>query len=215
MQDRDGSVSQYLFKVLILGDSSVGKTCFVRRYCHDSFIDDYKATICLDFGHKELVIPERNAIVKLQMWDLAGQEKTSRLLSVYFREAVGVIIAFDITKSSTFESVIRWKQDLDDKTCLPDGSRIPAILIATKSDLSNESVAPDKTYIQTFCNDHGFDAYYETSALKNTNVNETIDSLVNLILDRDVAPYTSKQENSNVIVESDNEDVVEPSGCNC
>eukprot|EP00792_Barthelona_sp_PAP020_P006670 TRINITY_DN3052_c3_g2_i1.p1 TRINITY_DN3052_c3_g2~~TRINITY_DN3052_c3_g2_i1.p1 ORF type:complete len:216 (-),score=61.32 TRINITY_DN3052_c3_g2_i1:346-993(-) len=215
MQNWDGSVSQYLLKILIIGELCVGKSCFVRRYCKDSFINDYKSTISLDFGHKDLILSERNAIAKIQIWDLAGQEKTSRLLSVYYREAVGVIVAFDLTRSSTFDSVIKWKKDLDERISLSNGSRIPAILIGTKLDLSDDSINPSKTFIEDFCKDNGFDAYFETSSLKNVNVSETVERLVDIIFERDIIACVNEDKKLNVVIESDSEDVEKATGCFC
>lgn len=75
---------------------------------------------------------ESNTIVRLQLWDVAGQERFGSMTRVYFKDALGALICFDVTKLQTFEAVKKWKEDLDSKVSMPDGSPIPTVLVANK-----------------------------------------------------------------------------------
>lgn len=122
---------EHLYKILVIGELGTGKTSFIKRYVHQFFSNNYRATIGVDFALK--VIPwDENTIVRLQLWDIAGQERFGNMTRVYYKEAVGAFIVFDVTRAATFEAVRKWKQDLDSKVQLADGSNIPCMLLANK-----------------------------------------------------------------------------------
>lgn len=147
-----GGKKEHLYKILVIGELGTGKTSFIKRYVHQFFSNNYRATIGVDFALK--VIPwDENTIVRLQLWDIAGrypswkdkafvrdfslfsrigQERFGNMTRVYYKEAVGAFIVFDVTRSATFDAVAKWKQDLDAKVQLPDGSNIPCVLLANK-----------------------------------------------------------------------------------
>lgn len=75
---------------------------------------------------------DNDTVVRLQLWDIAGQERFGNMLKVYYKEAVGAFIVYDISRASTFDAVQKWKHDLDSKVQLPDGSRVPCVLLANK-----------------------------------------------------------------------------------
>lgn len=85
----------------------------------------------MDFALKVLNW-DQNTIIRLQLWDIAGQERFGSMTRVYYKEAVGAFIVFDVTRAATFDAVLKWKQDLDSKVQLSDGSPIPCILLANK-----------------------------------------------------------------------------------
>ena len=85
----------------------------------------------MDFALK-VINWDADTIIRLQLWDIAGQERFHNMTRVYYKDAVGCFIVFDVTRVSTFESVIRWKNDLDSKVSLPDGNPIPCVLLANK-----------------------------------------------------------------------------------
>ena len=97
------------------------------------FNREYKATIGVDFAYK-LIQVSPNQVVRLQLWDIAGQERFGNMTRVYYREAVGAFIVFDLTRHSTLETVKKWKQDIDTKVRLQDNfeSPIPVVLLANK-----------------------------------------------------------------------------------
>jgi small GTP-binding protein len=118
-------------KVIIIGDSGVGKTNLITRFCENSFKDSYVATIGVDFKIKTLSVGDRR--YKLQIWDTAGQERFKNITQTYYKGAAGIILAYSITDRNSFENVERWINQID--TNAP--SDVSKILIATKSDLSD------------------------------------------------------------------------------
>ena len=87
--------------------------------------------IGVDFALK-VINWDANTVIRLQLWDIAGQERFYNMTRVYYKDAVGCFIVFDVTRASTFEAVIRWKNDLDSKVTLPDGNPVPCVLLANK-----------------------------------------------------------------------------------
>ncbi|XP_028277787.1 ras-related protein Rab-38b isoform X2 [Parambassis ranga] len=152
---------EHLYKVLVIGDLGVGKTSIIRRYVHQTYSTNYRATIGVDFALK--VLNWDSETVRLQLWDIAGQERFGNMTRVYYREAMGAFIVFDVTRPTTFEAVIKWKEDLDSKLMLANGQSIATVLLANKCDqgreLTNNGIKMDQ-----FCKDHGFVGWFETSA---------------------------------------------------
>ncbi|XP_059209496.1 ras-related protein Rab-32 [Centropristis striata] len=167
------SVTQYtekLFKVLIIGDPEVGKSSVILRYVNERFDENYKLSIGVDFALKT-VDWDAKTMVRLQLWDIAGQERTRNMTRVYFKGAMGALVVFDITKSSTLEAASKWKHDLDSKVCLDSGHPIPAVLLANKCDMTGR----DRDLVSSldrFCKDNNFMGWFETSAKDNINIDE-------------------------------------------
>ncbi|KAG8508914.1 LOW QUALITY PROTEIN: Ras-related protein Rab-32, partial [Galemys pyrenaicus] len=192
---------EHLFKVLVIGELGVGKTSIIKRYVHQLFSQHYRATIGVDFALKVLNW-DRRTLVRLQLWDIAGKrvlrpdlwgrpgraaggfllERFGNMTRVYYKEAVGAFIVFDISRGSTFEAVLKWKNDLDSKVHLPNGNPIPAVLLANKCDQKKES-GHTPLQMDQFCKDHGFTGWFETSAKDNINIDEAARFLVENILD--------------------------------
>nr|CAD7261337.1 unnamed protein product [Timema shepardi] len=125
------TMPEKLFKVIIIGDPTVGKTSFVQRYVQNSFRKDYKGTVGVDFALKILKWSE-NQTIKLQLWDIAGQERFTWMTRVYYKDSHGCVIMFDLTNKNSFVNTLKWKRDVDSKCSLPDGSPIPCMLLANK-----------------------------------------------------------------------------------
>ncbi|KAJ8974285.1 hypothetical protein NQ317_013174 [Molorchus minor] len=181
----------HLYKILVIGDLGTGKTSIIKRYVHRFFTQHYRATIGVDFALKVLNWDE-NTLIRLQLWDIAGQERYGNMTRVYYKEAVGAFIVFDVTRKNTFDSVINWKTDLDSKVQLPDGSPIPCVLLANKCDQLRESLTSNKA-LDDYCRENGFTAWFETSAKDNINIDEAAKSLVETILEQDALIYESKR----------------------
>ncbi|XP_004628615.1 ras-related protein Rab-32 [Octodon degus] len=173
-------IREHLFKVLVVGELGVGKTSIVRRYVQKLFSQHYRATMGVDFALKALHWDSRT-LVRLQLWDIAGQERFGNMTRVYYKEAVGAFVVFDISRGSTFKAVSKWKDDLDSKVHLPNGSPIPAVLLANKCDQIKDS-GYSASQMDQFCKDHGFSGWYETSAKDNINIDEAAQLLVENIL---------------------------------
>merc|ERR1719323_979441 len=138
--------TEYIFKVPVVGELGCGKTSLIKRYVHQFFSEHYRATIGVDFALKVINYSE-DTIVRLQLWDIAGQERFGNMTRVYYRDAAAAFVVFDLTRRATFEAVRKWKEDLDTKVITTDGARIPTILLANKSDLTDQrSVTEDNVY---------------------------------------------------------------------
>ena len=121
-----------LFKLVIIGDSGVGKSCILLRFADDTFTDNYYSTIGVDFRFKCVDIGERKC--KLQIWDTAGQERFKTVTSAYYRGADGIIIVFDQTDRESFNNVQNWIDDISKYS-----TEEPAkLIIANKDDIPNE-----------------------------------------------------------------------------
>ena len=120
-----------VFKVLILGDSGTGKTALVRRSVHDFFTEGYRSTIGVDFSLKVLRWTE-DLEIRLQMWDLAGQDRFNHLSRLYFNKASGALLVCDQSDKS-LEGIIKWKKELDSKLC-----DTQAVILVNKDDLREE-----------------------------------------------------------------------------
>ncbi|XP_046854433.1 ras-related protein Rab-38-like [Xenia sp. Carnegie-2017] len=175
------------FKILVLGDVGTGKTSFIRQYVSQKFFINYKATIGSDFAIKDLDWDE-NLRIKLQLWDIAGQERFSCMTRVYYRGAVGAFVVFDVSRAATFEGVEKWKEDLDSKLLLPTGEPIPAILLCNKCD---QSSIIKKGKIEKLCHDLGFVSCHETSAKDNVGIDEAIKVLISKILQTEESLLTT------------------------
>eukprot|EP00771_Trimastix_marina_P000941 gnl/Trimastix_PCT/1977.p1 GENE.gnl/Trimastix_PCT/1977~~gnl/Trimastix_PCT/1977.p1 ORF type:complete len:233 (+),score=22.21 gnl/Trimastix_PCT/1977:51-701(+) len=173
---------EYLAKVLVIGDQGTGKTSFIQQYVNGIFNNQYKATIGVDYMYKRVDVDRKT--VHLQLWDIAGQDRYRSMLRVYCREAVGAFVVFDISRHSTFEGVLRWKTDLDEKLRAPDGSplKIPVVLLANKADLVDDEWT-NRSQMERFCEEHGFCGWFESSAKDRVNIDEAGEFLVRKILD--------------------------------
>ncbi|XP_070607741.1 ras-related protein Rab-38 [Erythrolamprus reginae] len=184
MRRRPPGQQEHLYKLLVIGDLGVGKTSVIKRYVHRNFSPHYRATIGVDFALKVLSW-DAETVVRLQLWDIAGQERFGNMTRVYYREAVGAFIVFDVTRPATFEAVAKWKQDLDTKLTLPNGQLVPTVLLANKCDQGQELLVNNGFKMDQFCNDNGFVGWFETSAKENINIEEAARCLVKHIISSD------------------------------
>jgi Ras-related protein Rab-32 len=182
-----GTRRELLYKVLVVGDIGTGKTSIIKRYVHAIFTQHYKSTIGVDFALKVLQW-DTNTTVRLQLWDIAGQERFGNMTRVYYKEAVGAFVVFDVTRTSTFEAVKKWKADIDAKVMIPGTTDqpIPVVLLANKIDLVNaaEGWGKSKAEMEQFCQDHGFVGWFETSAKDDVQIDTAANKLVATILEK-------------------------------
>ncbi|KAG8448277.1 hypothetical protein GDO86_015391 [Hymenochirus boettgeri] len=170
---------EFLCKVLVVGDLGVGKTSIIQRYVHNIFSQCYRATIGVDFALK-IVNWDSNTVVRLQLWDIAGQERFGHMTRLYYREAVGALVVCDLGRVTTIESVSRWKEDLDSKVCLHNGRPIPVILLGNKCD--QMPLGTTNTNLEHIGQDLGFSNSHMTSAKENVNIDLAIACLIKEIL---------------------------------
>ncbi|BBH05727.1 RAB GTPase homolog A4A [Prunus dulcis] len=152
----------YVFKVVLIGDSAVGKSQILARFARNEFSLDSKATIGVEFQTRTLVIEHKS--VKAQIWDTAGQERYRAVTSAYYRGAVGAMLVYDITKRQSFDHIPRWLEELRSHA----DKNIVIILIGNKSDLENQRAILTED-AKEFAQKEGL-FFLETSALESTNV---------------------------------------------
>ncbi|KFM81211.1 Ras-related protein Rab-32, partial [Stegodyphus mimosarum] len=190
---------EHLYKILVIGELGTGKTSIIKRYVHQFFSQNYRATIGVDFALKVLNW-DANTLIRLQLWDIAGQERFGNMTRVYYKEAVGAFIVFDTNRSATFDAVMRWKNDLDSKVSLPDGSKIPCVLLANKCDLPPEGLVSNPAAMDEFCKERGFSGWFPTSAKDNINVDEAARFLVWKILENQDSIIADEQYNDTTVL---------------
>jgi Ras-related protein Rab-32 len=175
--------SEFLYKVLVVGEGNTGKTCIIRRYVHNIFQMSTKATIGVDFALKVLHW-DRARNITLQIWDIAGQERYGQMTRVYYQAAVAALVVYDVTRPESFDAVAKWKSDIDHKVFLADGSKLPCLLLANKCDLP--AVPPRaKEDLDAFCAEHDFVGWFETSSKENINIEKAFKCLVEKVLEND------------------------------
>ncbi|XP_043220302.1 ras-related protein Rab-38-like isoform X1 [Amphibalanus amphitrite] len=172
---------EHLYKILIIGELGTGKTSIIRRYVGQTFSKHYRATIGVDFALKVLQW-DANNIVRLQLWDIAGQERFGSMTRIYYTEAVAAFIVFDVNRATTFDAVLKWKADLDDKVQLSNGDPVPCVLLGNKCDLPKEGLASSPEKVSEWARQRGFVGSYETSAMENKGIDEAMNFIVRKIL---------------------------------
>jgi len=152
----------YLFKVVLIGDSGVGKTNLLSRFTRNEFSLESKSTIGVEFATRSIQVDGKT--VKAQIWDTAGQERYRAITSAYYRGAVGALLVYDIAKHLTYENVERWLKELQDHA----DQNIVIMLVGNKSDLRHLRAVPTDE-ARTFAEKNNL-SFIETSALDTTNV---------------------------------------------
>ncbi|CUS11333.1 unnamed protein product [Tuber aestivum] len=180
----------YLFKLLLIGDSGVGKSCLLLRFADDTYTESYISTIGVDFvGPPMHLVPptilskirtvELDAkTVKLQIWDTAGQERFRTITSSYYRGAHGICVVFDVTDMDSFNNVKQWLQEID--RYATEG--VNKLLVGNKSDIADKKVV-EYTVAKEFADSLGI-PFLETSAKNATNVEQAFLTMARQIKER-------------------------------
>merc|ERR1719158_1534615 len=159
----------YLFKLLLIGDSGVGKSCLLLRFADDTYTESYISTIGVDFKIK--TIKDEGKTIKLQIWDTAGQERFRTITSSYYRGAHGIIVVFDTTDLESFNNVKQWLQEIDRYAA----EGVNKLLVGNKADLASQRKV-DYNAAQDFAQEYGL-TYIETSAKVGQNVEQTFKTM--------------------------------------
>ncbi|QSL65940.1 hypothetical protein MERGE_003077 [Pneumocystis wakefieldiae] len=154
----------YLFKLLLIGDSGVGKSCLLLRFSDDTYTESYISTIGVDFKIRTIELEGKT--VKLQIWDTAGQERFRTITSSYYRGAHGIIIVYDVTDQDTFNNVKQWLQEIDRYA----SESVNKLLIGNKSDMADKKVV-DPSQAKNLADDLKI-PFLETSAKSSINVEQ-------------------------------------------
>ncbi|KAL6562047.1 Ras-related protein ric2 [Orobanche gracilis] len=164
---------EYLFKVVLIGDSGVGKSNLLSRFTRNEFSLESKSTIGVEFATRSLTVDGK--VIKAQIWDTAGQERYRAITSAYYRGAVGALLVYDVTRHSTFENIERWLRELRNHT----DPNIVVMLIGNKSDLRH-LVAVSTDDGTSFAERESL-YFMETSALDATNVDNAFTEVLTQI----------------------------------
>ncbi|KAI7728783.1 hypothetical protein M8C21_033222 [Ambrosia artemisiifolia] len=166
----EDSNDDYLFKIVLLGDSGVGKSNLLARFARNEFYSNSKSTIGVEFQTQKMEVNGKE--IKAQIWDTAGQERFRAVTSAYYRGAVGALVVYDISRRQTFDSVGRWLNELHTHCDM----NVITILVGNKSDLKDArevTTADGKSLAETRSL-----FFMETSALDSSNVNAAFQTIV-------------------------------------
>merc|ERR1719164_373214 len=173
-----------LLKVIILGDSGVGKTSLMNQYVHKRFSNQYKATIGADFLTKDVMIGDR--MVTLQIWDTAGQERFQSLGVAFYRGADSCVLVYDITDAKSFDTLESWRDEFLIQASPRDPNNFPFVVIGNKSDMEKQRKVSNPR-ASTWCNSKNSIPYHETSAKQATNVEQAFEEIARKALTQEKA----------------------------
>jgi len=166
----EGSNFDYLFKVVLIGDSGVGKSNLLSRFTRNEFNLETKSTIGVEFATRSISVDGKT--LKAQIWDTAGQERYRAITAAYYRGAVGALLVYDIAKHATYVNVTRWLKELRDHA----DSNIVIMLVGNKSDLKHLRAVPTEE-AKSFATENGL-SFIETSALDASNVESAFQTIL-------------------------------------
>ena len=173
------SEHDFLAKVIIIGDSGVGKTNLLTKFCDGVFKDSYVATIGVDFKLKTIHVDDSK--VKLQIWDTAGQQRFRNITQTYYKGAAGIILAYSINNKPSFKNILTWIKQIESNT----SESVCKILIGTKCDLEYEREVEEEQG-RKMAEKHNM-LFLEVSAKSSTNVEQTFYNLTKEIKDNRAA----------------------------
>jgi len=167
-----------LIKLLLIGDSGVGKSCLLVRFADDSFQTNFIPTIGIDFKVKTLMIDGKK--IKLQIWDTAGQERFRTITQAYYRGAMGTVLVYDVCDEPSFQNVRHWMKQIE----VHASSSVNKILVGNKSDMSERVITTERG--AALAKDFGV-KFFETSAKLNTNVSDAFVTIARDVVHRVLA----------------------------
>jgi len=173
----------FLAKVLIIGDSGVGKTCLLLRFCENNFTTSHLATIGIDFKMKTIEVDGKK--VKVQIWDTAGQERFKTITQTYYKGAMGIILSYAVNDRESFQNIENWmkqiRQHASDDVC--------KILVGNKSDMPDRVVDTEEG--RRLADSYGI-KFFETSAKEDLNVNDAFHTIAREIKEKIVSKESDK-----------------------
>ncbi|TIB83913.1 GTP-binding protein ryh1 [Wallemia mellicola] len=195
--DQPATSSQPLkkFKLVFLGEQSVGKTSLITRFMYDTFDKTYQATIGIDFLSKTMYLDDRT--IRLQLWDTAGQERFRSLIPSYIRDSSVAVVVYDVSNKNSYDNTSKWIEEVKQER----GDDVIIVLVGNK--VNNDQV-------KEYCDNNGI-LFIETSAKSGFNVKQLFKRIA-------LALPASEQDNSqndNVKIQVDNQQADQQSSCNC
>jgi len=171
-----------LLKVIILGDSGVGKTSLMNQYVNKKFSNAYKATIGADFLTKEVMVEDR--LVTMQIWDTAGQERFQSLGVAFYRGSDCCVLVYDVNVAQTFEHLDSWREEFLVQAAPRDPEKFPFVVLGNKIDLEHQRVVSQKRAM-AWCQSKGNIPYFETSAKEAIHVDQAFQTVAKLALQQE------------------------------
>ncbi|CAD6196179.1 unnamed protein product [Caenorhabditis auriculariae] len=165
-----------LFKLLLIGDSGVGKTCILYRFSDDAFNTTFISTIGIDFKIKTIELKGKK--VKLQIWDTAGQERFHTITTSYYRGAMGIMLVYDITNAKSFDNIAKWLRNIDEHA----SEDVVKMLLGNKCDMTERRVV-SRERGEKIAADHNI-KFLETSAKMNVHIDTAFYDLAEAILEK-------------------------------
>jgi len=196
-----------LFKLILIGDSSVGKSNILSKYLKNEFDENSRATVGVEFGTKNILINGKK--IKIQIWDTAGEERYRSITSAYYKGAKGAFIVYDITRKTTFDNIDKWISDLK----LNGDKNICIIILGNKSDLIEQRQVQEKDGMKKA--EMFKTAFLETSALNGDNIAKAFDELIEQIYQNNKSFFENdnKKEIDKGVNLNDNKNNKEKSKC--
>ncbi|XP_026995377.1 ras-related protein Rab-6A isoform X2 [Tachysurus fulvidraco] len=195
------------FKLVFLGEQSVGKTSLITRFMYDSFDNTYQATIGIDFLSKTMYLEDRT--VRLQLWDTAGQERFRSLIPSYIRDSTVAVVVYDITNVNSFQQTTKWIDDVRTER----GSDVIIMLVGNKTDLADKrqvSIEEGERKAKELSV-----MFIETSAKAGYNVKQLFRRVAAALPGMESTQDKSREDMIDVTLQSPQEQPVSDSGCSC
>jgi len=167
----------YLVKLLLIGDSGVGKSCLLLRFTDDSFTTSFITTIGIDFKIRIFELDGKR--IKLQIWDTAGQERFRTITTAYYRNAMGILLVYDVTDESSFNNIRNWIRNIEQHA----SDNVNKILVGNKADMDESKRAVSTARGQALADEYGI-KFFETSTKTNINVEQAFFSIAKDIMKR-------------------------------
>ncbi|CAF1491762.1 unnamed protein product [Adineta ricciae] len=196
-----------LFKLLLIGDSGVGKTCILFRFSDDSFNSSFISTIGIDFKIKTIELDGKK--IKLQIWDTAGQERFHTITTSYYRGATGIMLVYDVTQARSFENIDKWLRNIDDHA----SDDVVKMLIGNKCDMDDKRCIA-RARGEALAREHMI-PFFETSAKNNINIEKAFFEMARLVLKKTPSNVSEPTSGGSIGVSQGNRPTNQ-SGCiNC
>uniref|UniRef100_A0A669F6A4 RAB41, member RAS onco family n=9 Tax=Euacanthomorphacea TaxID=123369 RepID=A0A669F6A4_ORENI len=196
------------FKLVFLGEQSVGKTSLITRFMYDSFDNTYQATIGIDFLSKTMYLEDRT--IRLQLWDTAGQERFRSLIPSYIRDSAAAVVVYDIANLNSFQQTSKWIDDVRTER----GSDVIIMLVGNKTDLADKSRQITTEEGEQRAKELNV-MFIETSAKTGYNVKQLFRRVAAALPGMDSTPEKSKEDMIDIKLEKQPEMTVTESSCSC
>ncbi|EDR27906.1 rab11, putative [Entamoeba dispar SAW760] len=181
----------FLYKIVLVGESGVGKSNLLLRFTRNEFDPDKRSTIGVEFATRSINYCDKN--IRAQIWDTAGQERYRAITNAYYRGALGALVVYDITKKTSFESVEKWLAELHENA----DKKVVQMVIGNKCDLNQTREVQTSEGEELAKKNNAF--FFETSALDGSNVEEAFMTLLKKIYDDSSKSVDGEQSSNNEI----------------